>query len=266
MQQRRVRLGDILDDYCPRERRVTNHAVVAMIEDAVKQTRCTTCDADHEYKEARVPLARRRKSDGVLSAVDGASRPELIAADVDPPQNDDAVDDIVSDTASDEALEPAEPTRFAEPEVAPAEATLNAAADGDEAQPASDSDEWPVHRPLIRAQLPRPEGHVQERKEPDFTMRQGRFDNSRDNNRGAQRNNRGHRRQSPGQPGQVGQFGHRQAGPGQGSQGQGSQGPAGQGGERNGNRAPQSGQRGGRPSGGQGGQRHGGGRGPNRGR
>ena len=33
MQQRRVRLGDILDDYCPRERRVTNHAVVAMVED-----------------------------------------------------------------------------------------------------------------------------------------------------------------------------------------------------------------------------------------
>ena len=35
MQQRRPRLGDILDDYCPRERRITNHAVVAMIEDQV---------------------------------------------------------------------------------------------------------------------------------------------------------------------------------------------------------------------------------------
>ena len=33
MEQRRLRLGDILDDYCPRERRVTNHAVVAMIEE-----------------------------------------------------------------------------------------------------------------------------------------------------------------------------------------------------------------------------------------
>jgi hypothetical protein len=61
MQQRRVRLGDILDDYCPRERRITNHAVVAMIEDEVKQTRCTTCDADHEYKQAKVPASRRKK-------------------------------------------------------------------------------------------------------------------------------------------------------------------------------------------------------------
>src|SRR5712691_8909748 len=61
MQQRRLRLGDILDDYCPRERRITNHAVVAMIDDQVKQTRCTTCDADHEYKQARVPPPRRKK-------------------------------------------------------------------------------------------------------------------------------------------------------------------------------------------------------------
>src|ERR1044072_8185910 len=61
MQQRRLRLGDILDDYCPRERRITNHAIVAMIDDEVKQTRCTTCDSDHEYKQARVPPPRRKK-------------------------------------------------------------------------------------------------------------------------------------------------------------------------------------------------------------
>src|SRR5262249_57603050 len=60
MQQRQLRLGDILDDYCPRERRVTNHAVVAMIGADVKQTRCTTCDAEHEYKHAKVPRQRRK--------------------------------------------------------------------------------------------------------------------------------------------------------------------------------------------------------------
>ena len=59
MEQRRLRLGDILDDYCPRERRVTNHVVVAMIEDEVKQTRCSTCDAEHPYKGGKAP--RRRK-------------------------------------------------------------------------------------------------------------------------------------------------------------------------------------------------------------
>src|SRR5256712_8530065 len=60
MKQRQLRLGDILDDYCPRERRVTNHAVVALVGEAVKQTRCTTCDAEHEYKHAKVPRQRRK--------------------------------------------------------------------------------------------------------------------------------------------------------------------------------------------------------------
>src|SRR5438445_3046073 len=60
MQQRQLRLGDILDDYCPRERRVTNHAVVAMVGHDVKQTRCTTCDAEHEYKHAKVPRQRKK--------------------------------------------------------------------------------------------------------------------------------------------------------------------------------------------------------------
>ncbi len=66
MQQRQPRLGDILDDYCPRERRVTNHAVVAMVGEDVKQTRCTTCDADHEYKHAKVPRQRRKDTPTAL--------------------------------------------------------------------------------------------------------------------------------------------------------------------------------------------------------
>src|SRR5215218_3679857 len=77
MEQRRLRLGDILDDYCPRERRLTNHAVVAMIEEDVKQTRCTTCDAEHEYKQAKVPLSRRKKtgdSGGELEAAAALAR------------------------------------------------------------------------------------------------------------------------------------------------------------------------------------------------
>src|SRR6476619_6655444 len=87
MQQRQLRLGDILDDYCPRERRVTNHAVVAMVEDDVKQTRCSTCDAEHEYKHARVPAARRKKT-GALTAnpVEGGS---LLPADVHDEHEDD---------------------------------------------------------------------------------------------------------------------------------------------------------------------------------
>src|SRR5882672_8352223 len=80
MQQRQLRLGDILDDYCPRERRVTNHAVVAMVGEDVKQTRCTTCDAEHEYKHAKVPR-QRRKSEGqaALYSQVAAGAPKRVA-------------------------------------------------------------------------------------------------------------------------------------------------------------------------------------------
>src|SRR5215208_7178979 len=73
MQQRQLRLGDIVDDYCPRERRVTNHAIVAMVEQDVKQTRCTTCDTEHEYKQAKIPPQRRKK------AAPGALYQEVLA-------------------------------------------------------------------------------------------------------------------------------------------------------------------------------------------
>ena len=100
MQQRRLRLGDILDDYCPRERRITNHAVVAMIDDQVKQTRCTTCDADHEYKAARVPPPRRKRPDAAVGdPAEGLLRPPTAPEDTGP-QEEVATADVATSEAS----------------------------------------------------------------------------------------------------------------------------------------------------------------------
>ena len=66
MEQRTLRLGDILDDYCTRERRVTNHAIVAMVEQDVKQTRCNTCDTEHVYKGGKAPRRKKPETAGAL--------------------------------------------------------------------------------------------------------------------------------------------------------------------------------------------------------
>ena len=161
MQQRRVRLGDILDDYCPRERRVTNHVVAAMIEDEVKQTRCTTCEADHEYRHAKVPVPRRKKPTGVGDRLEAAgSHPSVAAAAASEALAQEDAADVLEGSAATEAG-------------SETDASLDAAGE--------DLDEGPVHRPLIRATLPRPEGQVPERKAPDFTLRQPgtRFDGRR---------------------------------------------------------------------------------------
>ena len=234
MQQRRLRLGDILDDYCPRERRVTNHAVVAMIDDEVKQTRCTTCDAEHEYKQARVPPTRRRKP--------AAQPPDLPVALPEAPMLAGAAATPLP--VDEEVFLPAEPfLETADPETD--------AAPGDPEPPELLDDDGPVHRPLIRATLPRPEGQAPERKAPDFTMRQpGRFDQHRN----GQRNRGRHPRQGQGSPqgqGQAQRFGNPRHGEGQ----------------RQGNRTGQAqGSRGGRPHGPNRGPRQGGGQGRKRGR
>ena len=156
MEQRRLRLGDTLDDYCPRERRVTNHAIVAMIEDAIKQTRCTTCDAEHAYKGGKLP--RRRKKETIPGApVLAPSAPE-------------------TDTEIDEPMphqeEPALEAAQRDGDTAPAD---DRASGEDDVYPELAPDpveEGPVHRPLIRATLPRPEGQKEERRAPEFTIRQ----------------------------------------------------------------------------------------------
>jgi hypothetical protein len=164
--QRQLRLGDILDDYCPRERRVTNHAVVAMVGSDVKRTRCTTCDAEHEYKQAKIPRQRRKaESPAALYAQVAAGAPKRVAHEPDGQP---------SSTPDLEAGEQAVPNAPAQEAVA--EPSPLAAAGGSGTEPDDErenAEEGPVHRPLIRASLPRPEGQPPPtRPIPEFTIRQ----------------------------------------------------------------------------------------------
>jgi len=181
MQQRQLRLGDILDDYCPRERRVTNHAVVAMVGQDVKQTRCTTCEADHEYKHAKIPRQRlKTETPAALYAQVLANGPKRVAHEGAPSNDTDGRD--TPETPTHEAIAEGE-----EPIDAPASGIAAATAPADEASRVADADagdpergredreeeEGPVHRPLIRASLPRPEGQQPPtRPIPEFTIRQ----------------------------------------------------------------------------------------------
>jgi len=177
MQQRQLRLGDVLDDYCPRERRVTNHAIVAMIGPDVKQTRCTTCDTEHEYKHAKVPR-QRKKSDtpAALYAQVLANGPKRVAHE--PPPGAPGHDD---ESHAESPVTPGAATPLAEPIAAHASpperpAPVAEKSDGgaeESESPEHEVEEGPVHRPLIRATLPRQEGAPPPpRPAPEFTIRQ----------------------------------------------------------------------------------------------
>ncbi|MGC4083602.1 MAG: hypothetical protein QM736_16210 [Vicinamibacterales bacterium] len=169
MQQRQPRLGDILDDYCPRERRLTNHVVVAMIGDAVKQTRCTTCDADHEYKHAALPRQRKKPEQSALySQVLAAVTPKRV---VPPPAEKPTVDEQAASVPPPIVVAP--PAAGLPKNAAAEFDALFALPNGDDGDQSAPVEEGPAHRRLIRAQLPRHEGQVATtRQAPDFTIRQ----------------------------------------------------------------------------------------------
>jgi hypothetical protein len=165
MQQRQPRLGDILDDYCPRERRVTNHAVVAMIGQEVKQTRCTTCDAEHEFKNAKVPARKKKTGSSALYDEVLTGMPRKLAP----------VSGAPPEPVRSEPVQATEPAASAAPVAvlapAPAIAEPTPQAPAQDADHAGEEPDGPVHRPLIRATLPRPEGQSKERPIPEFTAR-----------------------------------------------------------------------------------------------
>jgi hypothetical protein len=223
MEQRSLRLGDIVDDYCPRERRATNHAIVALVGNTIRQTRCSTCDSEHEYKDGKMPKKRTKGADG--SDLSGG-----VLVTPKPAMNGEASDVEVT-------IEGAPATNGAVVDGPPGDPAAPATGDesGDPEPPAGPAhDAWLAHRPLIRASLPKTENdQPPPRAIPEFTM---------------------HQRQGRGFGGRGGfRHGHQSLGSNPFRGGGGSNHGQSNGNEPDGNRSPQPG--GGRPGGGVGGGR-----------
>jgi hypothetical protein len=81
---RELRLGDIIDDFCVKCRRLTNHAIVSLMDNQAAKVRCRTCYGDHDYRHEQAPPSKKdlKKAalfNEVLSSV--APIPEPIAAE-----------------------------------------------------------------------------------------------------------------------------------------------------------------------------------------
>jgi len=61
-----IRLGDEIDDYCPRCKLLLNHAVASMVGSTVVKVVCQTCHSEHPYKNAAVPPKKKSGPRAVL--------------------------------------------------------------------------------------------------------------------------------------------------------------------------------------------------------
>ena len=85
MKSRQVRLGDDIDDYCPRCRLIMNHGVVGMVGEDVKKVRCHTCMFEHEYRKGQFPTRRRTPTQKLYDEVLKGARPAETAEPEEPP-------------------------------------------------------------------------------------------------------------------------------------------------------------------------------------
>ena len=92
---REVRLGDDIDDFCVRCKRVMNHAVVSVMNGEPAKVRCRTCHSDHDFRHEQAPPPKvdPRKAalfNEVLKKVNPDAAP--VVDDVDPVDGVDPVE------------------------------------------------------------------------------------------------------------------------------------------------------------------------------
>jgi hypothetical protein len=49
------RLGDVIDDFCVRCKRIMNHSLVSIMNGEPAKVRCRTCHSDHDYRHEQAP-------------------------------------------------------------------------------------------------------------------------------------------------------------------------------------------------------------------
>lgn len=82
-----VRLGDDIDDFCVKCKRVMNHLVVSILNDGPAKVRCKTCYSDHDFRFEQAPPPKEKRPPVI--------KPLLAAVGL-------PVADLLADTASDE--------------------------------------------------------------------------------------------------------------------------------------------------------------------
>jgi hypothetical protein len=105
---RDIRLGDDIDDFCVRCKRVMNHNVVSVLDGKPAKVRCRTCHSDHDFRNEQPPPPKvdARKAALFKEVLEKVS-PGASAAAGDEPDLDLAIDpELEADVESDGEAEP----------------------------------------------------------------------------------------------------------------------------------------------------------------
>jgi hypothetical protein len=82
-----MRLGDELDDYCVKCRRLTNHLIVSLVDGKAAKVRCRSCYSDHDYRKEQAPPSKKElaKQKELFNAVLAGITPPTAAPEIETP-------------------------------------------------------------------------------------------------------------------------------------------------------------------------------------
>jgi hypothetical protein len=105
MLMRAARLGDDIDDFCVKCKRVMNHSVVSILNDAPAKVRCRTCHSDHDFRNEQPPPPKvdPRKAALFNQVLENAGLPVAPVPDSNSASNVDEVPALTAAAASTEA-------------------------------------------------------------------------------------------------------------------------------------------------------------------
>jgi hypothetical protein len=128
---REPRLGDDIDDFCVRCKRIMNHAIVSVVSGEPAKVRCRTCHNDHDFRHEQAPppkvdLRKQALFNEALKKVNPSAAAEVEAVvDVEVDVEVEAVDLVADDVltglegGADGDAPPAEEPEPAPPKPAP---------------------------------------------------------------------------------------------------------------------------------------------------
>lgn len=99
------RLGDTIDDFCVKCKRLTNHHIVSLVEDNPAKVRCCSCYHDHDYRfeqpEPKKPSKKQLEEENARTkrvAGDGADD----VVDVEEEEDDEEETEDFADVSDDD--------------------------------------------------------------------------------------------------------------------------------------------------------------------
>jgi DNA-directed RNA polymerase subunit M/transcription elongation factor TFIIS len=63
------RLGDDIDDFCIKCKRISNHLIVSLMDGAAAKVRCRSCYSEHDFRHEQAPPSKKElKKQALLAA------------------------------------------------------------------------------------------------------------------------------------------------------------------------------------------------------